>query len=146
MPHQPVGPVITDGAERLYRCVHPKFYDPADGRISSQAFEVFAKDEGLLSVHVHARAGSPVEAFERFLRNRGVARPCGVAMVTVGECRALDLPAAHDPVPDGDTDRPADDAHAVIDFRAHAPRQQEKRWKKLRDAAQVRGLVHVDRT
>ncbi len=144
MPHEPTGPAIVDDAERLYRCVHPKFYDDITGRISSQAFEVFDKDEGLLSAHVHTRTGSPQEAFERFLRNRGVARPRGVAVVTVGECRALDLSALHDPVPEGNPERPADDAHAVIDFRPHQSRQQEKKWKKLRDAAQNRGLVYTD--
>jgi hypothetical protein len=123
--------------------VNPKFVD-ATGRISSQAFEVFTKDEGLLSVHQASKVSSAKEAFDRFMRNRGVTPSHGVAMVTVAECHALQLTAFEDPIPAGDPDHPADDAHAVISFRLHAPgSQQRNRWKKLRDAAETHGLQYI---
>jgi hypothetical protein len=145
MTHQPAGPEITSDSERLYRQVHPKWVDEA-GRISSQAFEVFDKDEGLLSVHQGSKVGSAKEAFDRFILNRNVMRSHGVAVVTRAECHVLQLPAFEDPIPEGDPNRPTDDAHAVISFRLHvAGAQQRNRWKKLRDAAQVNGWQYLDK-
>ncbi len=114
----------------LLRQVHPQWIK--DGRILSLAFRPFPKDEGLLSVYDGDRITAR-DSWLHFTQGQGF-NSAGVWAVSVAESEACDLSSRPDPLP-GNPD------HAVIDFTAHARKQQEAKSKILSARAQERGCL-----
>jgi hypothetical protein len=114
-------------ATLLLRQVHPSFVQA--GRVTSQALRPTPKDESLLSVY-DGDLISAEKAWEHFT-NQDNCRSAGVLAVTVDECAAEGLSARPDPAPFPE--------HAVIDFTGLTDNQIEKKGKKLKAKAEVRG-------
>ena len=123
--------------EVLLRMVHPAFVQ--DGRVTSQVFRPTPKDRHRLSVD-RGSLSDAATSWRRFTASGWSA--CGVMGVTVGECRALDLPAYPDPLP-ATEEMAANPAHALIDFGDKpSDRAREKAGKALRRVAVERGWLH----
>lgn len=122
------------GATLLLRQIHPSFVQ--EGRVTSQAFKPMPKDNGLLSVY-DGDLIAPAEAWDHYARGLGHLS-VGAMAVTVDECAGEQLAARPDPEPF--------DEHAVVDFTLHAPKDFEKKAKKLKAIATVRGWLHQPNT
>ena len=116
----------------LLRQVHPSFVQA--GRVTSQAFRPTPKDEYLLSVY-DGDMITPERSCHHY-STRLVQVTIGTMAVTVEECTAEMLPARPDPGPFPE--------HAVIDYTGLSDNQCEKKGKKLRDVAEVRGWLHQE--
>ena len=115
------------GATLLLRQVHPSFVQA--GRVTSQVFRPTPKDESLLSVYDGDQI-SAEDSWTHFTNKQGF-QSVGVLAVTVDECDAEGLFARSDPGPFPE--------HAVIDFTGLSENQIEKKGKKLKAKAEVRG-------
>lgn len=89
----------------LLRQVHPNFY--VDGKLSSQAFTPFPKDDGNLSVY-NGAITTAEQAYDHYTNVLSLQSKC-VYGVTVTEIASIELSASPDPLPDFDS-------HAVIRF------------------------------
>jgi hypothetical protein len=120
---------MTD-ATLLLRQVHPSFIQA--GHVTSQAFRPTPKDELLLSVYDGDQL-SAEESWKHFTSQEHCTS-VGVLAVTVGECTIEALPArlSQELFPE----------HAVIDFTGLSDNQIEKKGKKLKARAEVRGWQH----
>jgi hypothetical protein len=111
----------------LHRQVNPSWIQ--NGRVTSQAFKPTPKDEGLLSVY----DGDQISAegawthFTTVLKFQSV----GSLALTVKECDDNELPVR--PKPETFPE------HVVVDFTAFDGNQVEKKAKKLKACADVRG-------
>ena len=116
----PVAPEhrLTDEAETLLRQVHQAFV--VEGRVASAAFRPSSQDEGELSVDRGALT-SAADALARYVAAGGKA--VGTWGVTLAECRSAGVDGYADPLP-------ANDAHALVDFR---PTGSKSRWAKVGD-------------
>jgi hypothetical protein len=114
----------------LLRQVNPSWVQ--QGRVTSQVFKPTPKDNRRLSVYDGDQV-TALQAWSHYTTELGFAS-VGVQAVTVAECVALELPAELDPTPFP--------AHAVIRFDACTPSQIEKKAKRLKAAAEVRGWLH----
>jgi hypothetical protein len=111
----------------LLRQVNPSWVQ--EGRVTSQVFKPTAKDERRLSVY----DGDQITAetsWRHYTETLGF-RSVGVLAVTVEECETLDLTAESDPQPFAE--------HAVIKFGDLSTSQIEKKAKRLKMAAEIRG-------
>jgi hypothetical protein len=110
----------------LLRQIHPLFVQQE--RVTSQAFRPTPKDQKKLSVY----DGDLITAERSWLhfRDRGL-QSVGVLAVTVEECMKEELVARSSPEHFLE--------HAEIDFLEFTPRECEKKGKRLRSAAEVRG-------
>ena len=115
----------------LLRQVHPKFIE--DGRVTSQAFIPFPKDENKLSVYDGDQISAAL-SHEHYTQILGYDSD-GVWAVTCIESHEIGLPTASDPQQDFPE-------HAVIDFSSHSPKAARKLAKQLRDLAVLRGRLH----
>lgn len=115
----------------LYRQVHPSWIQ--EGRPTSQTFKPTPKDNGKLSTYDGDAIG-PQSFWEHFT---GTLRfsSMGVLGLTVGEFKAEDLTASCDPLPDFPQ-------HVGVDFQAFNGSQVEKKSKRLRNIAIVRGWLY----
>jgi len=111
----------------LLRQVHPAWIQ--SGRVTSQLFKPTPKDQKRLSVYDGDQVTAE-ESWNHFTGHSGRSS-IGVMAVTVGECHALELPAAPDPEPFP--------AHAVIRFDECSNAQAEKKAKILKSHAVSRG-------
>lgn len=111
----------------LFRQVHPSFVQA--GRVTSQAFRPTPKDNSLLSVY----DGDQITATDSWTHFTSQANctSAGVMAVTVGECAAEALPARADPEPFPE--------HVVVDFTGLTANEIERKSKKLKAKAEVRG-------
>lgn len=114
-------------ATLLFRQVSPSFVQL--GRVTSQAFRPTTKDAGLLSAYDGDKVTAE-KSWEHFT-SQPDCEAVGTLGVTVVECSAEGLPAR----PDTETFP----EHVVIDFTGVTGNQVEKKSKKLRAAAEVRG-------
>lgn len=113
----------------LLRQIHPNFIK--QGRPTSAAFRPTPKDEHKLSVY----DGDMITAAAAFAHYRGrKLESAGVQAVTVEECASQDLSVYSSPAEFPE--------HAEIDFSGLSNSQCEKRGKKLREAAVIRGWLH----
>lgn len=135
-PPAPRGPLLQQATEMLYRQVNPTWQ--REGRITSQVFNPFPKDKGLLSV-TREQMTSPEAAYNLFT-SRGLLS-VGVVAVKVEECSQTALDAYHDPE---DKVGFEDPAHSVIDFRAliDMDKERKRRAQVLADKAKQRGFVY----
>lgn len=115
-------------ATLLLRQVHPKWLK--DGQVLSIAFRPFPKDTGLLSVY-DGDLITPEASLNHFTRKLGY-QSAGVWAVTVQECEACNLPTRSD----AEGHYPE---HAIIDFTAHAEKDQKAKSKILAAKAENRG-------
>jgi len=120
--------ILTD-ATHLLRQIHPSFVK--QGRVTSQAFRPTPKDEHKLSVYDGDLIAAPA-SWEHY-RGRGL-ESVGVMAVTVEECTKLELKVRSSPEQFPE--------HAEIDFLDLAPNQSERKGKRLRDAADIRGWLY----
>lgn len=134
-PTDPAAELLTDGAELLYRQVHPSWIK--DGQPSSQAFKPTTKDEGRLST---ARAAK-ITAEAAFIHHTGTLglASAGSWAVTVGEVGADPVPlqAFADPV---EEPKP-DPAHAYIAYPEDR-KAIDIKAKLLKVKAHQRGCLH----
>ena len=113
----------------LLRQIHPNFIKL--GRPTSAAFRPTPKDEHKLSVY----DGDLITAAAAFAHYRGrKLESVGVLAVTVEECTRQELQVHSSPehFPE----------HAEIDFSGLGSSQCERKGKKLREAAEIRGWLH----
>lgn len=116
----------------LLRQIHPSFVK--NGRVTSQAFRPTPKDEHKLSVY----DGDLINAEASWIHYRSrKLESSGVTAVTVEECSKEDLIVRSSPevFPE----------HAEIDFLGCKPNECEKKSKRLRNAAVVRGWLYQAR-
>ena len=114
----------------LLRQIHPSFV--RNGKVTSQAFRPTPKDEGKLSCD----DGDQITAensWRRYTETLGLGS-LGVLAVSVNECQSLKLPVDPDGVPYPE--------HVSILFEGLSNRQREKRAKRLRAHANLRGWLH----
>lgn len=116
----------------LLRQAHPNFVP--DGKISSQAFMPFPKDNGMPSVYDgdQISAAESHHHFTQVLNNLSI----GVWGVTCSEVTAAGLTSRPDPLENFP-------AHAIIDFCAHPEKHFRKLAKKLRASAEERGCLYI---
>ena len=117
-------------ATLLLRQIPPQWFK--DGHVVSLAFRPFPKDQGLLSVYDGDQITSE-SSWHHYSEKLGY-KSAGVWAVTIAESAACNLPARPDPLPDFPE-------HAVIDFTAHARKQQEVKSKILAAKAEERGCL-----
>lgn len=115
----------------LLRQVHPQFL--TDEQLTSQAFMLFPKDHGRLSVYDGDQISA--EASYRHYTDALGFQSRGVWAVSGAESNGLGLPHLPDPLPDSP-------AHAVIDFGQRSEKECRKLAKRLRDFAVQRGCLH----
>lgn len=130
------GPLLQQPDEMLYRQVHPSWL--REGRITSQVFNPFPKDKGLLSVTREEM--TTAEATYSLFTSRGFFS-VGVVAVKVEECSQTALEAYHDPEDKAGFEDPA---HSVIDFRAliNLDKERKRRAQVLADKAKQRGFIY----
>jgi len=116
----------------LYRHINPGWI--REGRITSQAFKPFPKDDGLLSVY-DGDLINPKGSYEHFTQTLGF-KSIGVKAVSVSECKAQELPTRPDPG--------AFAEHAVIDFKGLASSQIANKSKLLTSNAISRGWLYQE--
>lgn len=116
------------GETRLLRQIHPSWVKL--GRVTSQAFKPTPKDESKLSVY-DGDLIAPADSWEHYRRRK--LESVGVQAVTVGECEQEQLPARSSP-----EEFPE---HAEIDFTGLSRGDCEKKSKRLRSAAAIRGWL-----
>ena len=116
----------------LLRQVHPEFIP--EGKLTSQAFIPFPRDEGLPSVY-DGDLISPQDSHRHYtevleLKSNSVWGVSSGEVVSEGlTCRS-----------DAKDDSPA---HAVIDFSAHPEKSFRKLAKKLKERALARGCLYL---
>ncbi len=115
----------------LLRQIHPNFY--VDGKLSSQAFTPFPKDDGNLSVY-NGAVITAEGAYEHYTKVLALTSRC-VYGVTVSEVTSIELTAAPDPLPNFDS-------HAIIAFGSLSDRESRKLAKRLKAFADSRGVLH----
>jgi hypothetical protein len=111
----------------LHRQINPSWLQ--QGRVTSQAFKPTLKDNKRLSVY----DGDQISAegsWQHYTRELGFIS-FGVLAVTVAECIAQELLAEPDSAPFP--------SHAVIRFDGCSGSQMEKKAKRLKAAAELRG-------
>lgn len=115
----------------LLRQVNPKFMD--GDALTSQAFCPSSSDQGKLSVYdgEMMTAAESYEHWTKTLENEST----GTWAVSGAEADTAGLTYRPDPLP-------GNDAHALIDFTAHASAQHRKRAKLLVAAAEARGCLY----
>lgn len=135
-PPAPRGLLLQQADEMLYRQVNPTWL--REGRITSQVFNPFPKDKGLLSVTREQM--TTAEATYSLFTGRGLLS-AGVVAVKVEECSQTTLEAYHDPE---DKVGFEDPAHSVIDFRTliNMDKERKRRAQVLADKAKQRGFVY----
>lgn len=112
----------------LFRQIHPNFIDRG-GRVTSQAFKPFPRDDNRLSVYDGDQITAE-DAWRHYVHTLNNAS-AGVMAVTVAECRDHDLRPEHDPDPFPQ--------HAVIDFSGLSKKCIRSAAKKLAACADRRG-------
>ena len=112
-------------ATLLFRQVNPSWIK--NGRITSQVFKPTPKDAGCLSVY----DGDQITAESSWRHYTIKYQSDGVVAVTVCECKEHDLCVKHDPEPFPE--------HVVIKFIGYSKSQIEKKAKRLKEAAEIRG-------
>lgn len=103
-----------------------------EDRPTSQAFRPTEKDEGLLSTYDGDQISAPLS-----WRHYTVVlslESYGVCSIAVAECSGLNLPVRPDP-----DEFPE---HVVVDFTTLGRSEMDRKAKKLRDRATVRGWQH----
>jgi hypothetical protein len=116
----------------LLRQAHPNFIDR--GRITSQVFLPFPKDEGKLSVY----DGDQITAADAHAHYTTVLgyQSHSVWAVMKQEADGAGVPAEPDPLPEFP-------AHAAIDFSRQPPPDWRKIAKRLQACALTRGCQHL---
>ncbi len=116
----------------LLRQVHPDF--APDGKLTSQAFYPFPKDEGRLSAYDGDQI-SAADSLEHYTNVLGFSS-CGVWGISCKEVGGVGLSSYPDPLP-------GSPAHALVDFGVLTERQCRKLAKRLKAFALARGCLHV---
>jgi hypothetical protein len=117
-------------ATLLLRQINPNFVQ--QGRVTSQAFRPTPKDQSKLSVF-DGDLITPCDAWKQFT-SRGF-QSAGVQAVTVAECAREALPARPSPMDDFPS-------HAEIDFSGCTANQCDKKAKRIRVLAEIRGWLY----
>lgn len=118
------------GETLLLRQIHPSFVQA--GRVTSQAFRPTPKDHSRLSMYDDDQI-TPELAWLHYTTVLLLAS-AGAMSLTVAECDAESLPVLPDPEPFPE--------HVVVDFVGLTDRQCEKKSKKLRAIAELRGWLY----
>jgi hypothetical protein len=121
-------------ATNLLRQVHPDF-NP-EGKLTSQAFMPFPKDEGKLSVYDGDQI-SAADAYKHYTEVLGY-RANSVWGVSCAEVATTGLKSEPEP-------SEGFPSHALIDFNGHEERDFRKLAKKLKAYAIARGCMHSSR-
>ncbi|MEY2149900.1 hypothetical protein AB7849_03165 [Rhodanobacter sp. 115] len=116
----------------LLRQVHPDFIP--DGKLTSQAFYPFPKDDGKLSAYDGDQI-SAAAAFEHYTTKIGFESR-GVWGVDCKEVNEVGLECQPDPLPESP-------AHALIDFGKSTEKECRKLAKRLKAFALARGCLHA---
>lgn len=111
----------------LLRQINPSWVQ--QDRVTSQAFRPTPKDECRLSVY-DGDMISAKQSWDHYTTQLG-HQSVGVMAVSVSECKQNELAAQNDPEPFPE--------HAVVDFTGLGKNQIEKKSKRLRAAAELRG-------
>ncbi|AEI03030.1 hypothetical protein OCA5_c18940 [Afipia carboxidovorans OM5] len=131
-----MGDKLIDGAEVLFRQVHPRFYE--NGVPSSQPFKPTDKDQNLLSVD-RSSIVSAEDAHVNYVN--GGFQSSAVFGLTVAEFgyEAIDC---HSSPLDGTNGVPKNPAHSHADYSPHTSSRQKNIAKRLKIRALARGQLH----
>lgn len=130
---------ITAKEDILLRQINPTFIQ--SGRIGSQSFKPFPRDDGYLSVHEKDKI-TPKEAHRIFTEIKGFNSE-NVAGVSISEVNSIDLQAYSDQSEDGPSPEAdaLDDAHASINFNELEKSDIKSKSKTLSRLANDRGFL-----
>lgn len=131
-----MGARLVDGAEVLFRQVHPDLMQ--DGEPASSAFRPKEADENMLSVDRGALT-TPQGAFDLFTANGFTS--AAVYGVSVGEFETNGIVCEEDPLVVTDQ-LAANPAHALASFDGHGNNKQKTLAKRIKLAAVARGLLY----
>lgn len=131
-----MGAKLTNGAEVLFRQIHPDLVQ--DGEPSSSNFRPKESDESKLSVDRGALT-TAVASFERYISN-GLAS-VAVCGVSVAEFEACGIGCEEDPLPATDK-LTANPVHALASFAGFGGSKQKTLAKRIKKAAIARGILH----
>lgn len=121
--------MLGNNVERLLlRQIHPVWV--VEGRVTSQAYTPFPKDNGQLSVD----DGDRIDAERSYVRYSGRFSSIGIQAVSRSECDELQLPVLDDPL----VDNPE---HLLIDFTSYTRADIKAKAKILRGKAELRGWL-----
>ena len=115
----------------LLRQAHPNFV--VEGKLTSQAFYPFPKDDKKLSVYDGDQI-TPADSFQHFTQILGNQSIC-VWGVTCAEATTQGLASCSNPLA-------GNPAHALIDFTTHDEKAIRKLSKRLKILAVARGCLH----
>jgi hypothetical protein len=115
----------------LFRQIHPSFCN--NGKVSSQAFTPFPKDENLLSMYDGSMV-SAEKSFEHYTESLKY-QSVGVYGVMCHEVTSVNLSCRSDPLDNFPE-------HAIIDFTGQTNKEIRKLAKRLRDYAATRGCIY----
>lgn len=116
----------------LQRQVHPQFIP--EGKLSSQAFIPFPKDEGTPSVY-DGDLITPQDSHRHYTEILKLESD-SVWGVSSGEVNSAGLTCRSDALEDSP-------AHALIDFSTHPAKSFRKLAKKLKEKALARGCLYL---
>ena len=116
----------------LLRQVHPSFLK--GGKLLSQAFFPFPKDNGKLSVY-DEKLISPAQSYMHYTQELSL-NSAGVWGVSNAEVHEAGLMHEADPLPNSP-------AHALIDFGTASDKEYRKLAKRLKIFAESRGCLYA---
>jgi hypothetical protein len=127
--------VLSNEDEVLLRQINPQWLQK--GIVTSQAFDPFPKDHGMLSVD-RSDLVTPQESYQRFKADGFDS--CAVYGVTVAEFDAEDIETLSDPI-EASEDRRENPAHALADYRPFSKKDRKKKARALKNKSIERGVL-----
>jgi hypothetical protein len=131
-----MGEKLTEGSDILLRQIHPKFIE--NGEPSSDRFRPSEQDANLLSLDREALV-TPSESHANYTATGKLSE--AVFGLSVLEFQDENIICSEDPIVKTET-IPANRAHCLADYSAHALKQQKIIGKKLKRVALARGRLH----
>lgn len=128
-----MGDKLTDNGEILYRQIHPSSFQ--DGEPGSDRFRPSVLDTNMLSVD---RSSITSAANSHALYSSNGKKSAAVFGISVGEFSAELISCAEDPI-EMTSVEPANPAHALANYSAHASSKQKLVAKRLKRLAIERG-------
>jgi hypothetical protein len=132
-----MGAKLTNGAEILFRQIHPDLIQ--DGEPSSSNFCPKESDKDLLSVD-RSTLTTAAAAFDLFTSN--ALKSVAVYGVSVDEFDKQGIPCEEDPLA-ATAELKANPSHALASFFGFGRSKQKTLAKRIKQAALARGVLHA---
>lgn len=131
-----MGEKLTDGAEVLFRQIHPDLMQ--DGEPASSSFRPKEADKDMLSVD---RSTLTTAGDAHALYTSNGQRSEAVYGLTVAEFEGCGIPCEEDPLEETEQ-AAANPAHALASFAGYGISKQKTLGKRLKKFAVARGCLH----